>query len=568
MWVSRQHTLVEKLGDTDDALRLVIVRDLLSGRAGWFDQHMLRLQPPLGMDLHWSRLIDGGLAAFQWLLRFGLPPDRAEIAMRALWPLMWIVPAAAATISIARQLRGDAAALLCTVMLFMDLLLYPQWRPGRIDHHNIQISLALVVLALTMPGGWRGALLAGLATGLGLAVGLEGLVFFAVIGAAVALRFLIAPSNHARTARAYAGGLLLATLALYLIETPPPHWTLSVCDTIGANLVAAITTASLGLLACTALSDRASMAVRFVSLAVVGAGAGAVYLGLDPTCLRGPLAGADPRIGPIWLSQVKEMQPLAQLMTDPKNAVAWGQAILMGLGLMSWLWLSRQKSARDTAWLIVGAWLAVGVAAGLAAARMAHYPAWIATALMAAAIADLGYGYFRGRLVLMVLVAFFLTPTWPTSIMSMMADRSSAIRARVKLDAKSEDCVTPASFARLAQYPAGLVLGEIDMGPYILATTQHSVLAAPYHRMGWGIVSASQAFGAFPGADEDITRRLHVRYVVSCTGYANSIRHGGLTPQSLQWRLDRGQVPGWLEALSPRDEPVQVYRVNSDPSQP
>src|SRR5260221_5117846 len=56
-WESTAH----QLGDTDDALRLVQGRELLAGR-GWFDLHEPRLQPPIGYDTHWSRLIDAGLA--------------------------------------------------------------------------------------------------------------------------------------------------------------------------------------------------------------------------------------------------------------------------------------------------------------------------------------------------------------------------------------------------------------------------------------------------------------------------------------------------------------------------
>ena len=39
--------LAKTLGDPDDALRLVLVRDLMAGR-GWYDQLVTRLQPPLG----------------------------------------------------------------------------------------------------------------------------------------------------------------------------------------------------------------------------------------------------------------------------------------------------------------------------------------------------------------------------------------------------------------------------------------------------------------------------------------------------------------------------------------
>ena len=41
------------LGDTDDATRIVMVRELLAGR-GWWDQHWMRLQPPVGVYMHWS----------------------------------------------------------------------------------------------------------------------------------------------------------------------------------------------------------------------------------------------------------------------------------------------------------------------------------------------------------------------------------------------------------------------------------------------------------------------------------------------------------------------------------
>src|SRR5437763_434317 len=44
-------------GDTDDAMRLVEIRDFLAGQ-GWFDLHQYRLDPPAGLPMHWSRLVD------------------------------------------------------------------------------------------------------------------------------------------------------------------------------------------------------------------------------------------------------------------------------------------------------------------------------------------------------------------------------------------------------------------------------------------------------------------------------------------------------------------------------
>ena len=49
--------------DTDDAMRLVELRQFLSGGlSSWFDLNEPRLGLPPGYDTHWSRLVDAGLA--------------------------------------------------------------------------------------------------------------------------------------------------------------------------------------------------------------------------------------------------------------------------------------------------------------------------------------------------------------------------------------------------------------------------------------------------------------------------------------------------------------------------
>ena len=59
----REHSAVARgFGDSDDATRMSMVRELVHGR-GWFDQRLTRFQPPYGLYMHWSRLLDGVLAA-------------------------------------------------------------------------------------------------------------------------------------------------------------------------------------------------------------------------------------------------------------------------------------------------------------------------------------------------------------------------------------------------------------------------------------------------------------------------------------------------------------------------
>ena len=66
-------------------MRLVQVRDLLAGQ-GWFDLTQYRLNPPDGVAMHWSRLIDLPIAV---LIRAGELVAAAALAERlalTVWP--------------------------------------------------------------------------------------------------------------------------------------------------------------------------------------------------------------------------------------------------------------------------------------------------------------------------------------------------------------------------------------------------------------------------------------------------------------------------------------------------
>src|SRR3954469_19088010 len=74
---------------TDDAMRLVEVRDLIGGQ-GWFDLAQHRLSPP-GSPMHWSRIIDAPIAAIILTLRPIAGPVYAEAAALVLWPMLMLV---------------------------------------------------------------------------------------------------------------------------------------------------------------------------------------------------------------------------------------------------------------------------------------------------------------------------------------------------------------------------------------------------------------------------------------------------------------------------------------------
>jgi hypothetical protein len=72
--------------DTDDAMRMVVVRDFLHGQ-GWYDTIQHRLNTPFGAEIHWSRLVDVPLAALLALFTPLLGAEQAMVATGYVWPM-------------------------------------------------------------------------------------------------------------------------------------------------------------------------------------------------------------------------------------------------------------------------------------------------------------------------------------------------------------------------------------------------------------------------------------------------------------------------------------------------
>ena len=84
---STRRVFLTSLGDTDDATRMIEVREWMAG-ASWFDLTLPRFGGAYPLVSHWSRLIDVPLALLLSGFEFSLPADEAELVVRALWPLL------------------------------------------------------------------------------------------------------------------------------------------------------------------------------------------------------------------------------------------------------------------------------------------------------------------------------------------------------------------------------------------------------------------------------------------------------------------------------------------------
>jgi len=135
---------------TDDAMRLVEVRDFLAGQ-GWFDLTQYRLNPPHGVVMHWSRLIDLPLAVLIRAAQIVLPGSGAERLVVTLWPIALLFIFLAGVARLARGLADETAAGPALILAALSAPVLQHFRPGAIDHHNVQLVLLIWSLVACLP---------------------------------------------------------------------------------------------------------------------------------------------------------------------------------------------------------------------------------------------------------------------------------------------------------------------------------------------------------------------------------------------------------------------------------
>ncbi|TXN74931.1 hypothetical protein FV228_04940, partial [Methylobacterium sp. WL18] len=157
VWDTIRHLRVP---DTDDAMRLVEVRDLLAGQ-GWYDNTQYRFLGPDGVASHWSRLVDAPIAGLIWALTPLAGPDLATGLAAAIWPMLLFGLFCTLLYRGVNAHFGGRAAILAVLVATQTFGIAIQFQAGRVDHHNVQILAILGLAFCVIRGGFRAGLVGG-----------------------------------------------------------------------------------------------------------------------------------------------------------------------------------------------------------------------------------------------------------------------------------------------------------------------------------------------------------------------------------------------------------------------
>ena len=574
MWAVTVFSLYISLGlnslSTDDAMRLVEVRDLLAGQT-WFDMTQYRLDPPAGVATHWSRLIDLPLALMIKSGSMFLSTALAEKIVLIAWPTTLLLVFLAGVSRLACELAGHAAARMALVLSALMAPVLQDFRSGAIHHHNVQLTLTIWSLALfaRMPSRASDSAIAGFLCALSVAIGQQMVPAVAMLAAVVGLRWIVEGDRCKRTTIAYAISTAIGTIILASSTIAPVNYLTVDCDAISIAQVGALSIGGFGLAALAALPRLNSIVRRLVAAGGLAALLAASLKFGAPQCLGNPYAQLDPRLVDLWLSSVSEARNVSSMVRDlpqripeyfgiPLAAVLFGIIrCLQEQGQQRWNWIA--CTAAQAAFVLVSVWELRG-ASGANALAAALVPAALLQMYPAPEGRTSYFGIPRAALIAML----FLNPIVLLALGSGAAHAVGAAAVTTQRILTSGDigtCQRAADYTPLALLPRGRVLAFIDSGPFILMESEHAVLAAPYHRNQAGNIAM---LDMFLGAPNDAIVQLATRkidYVAFCPGAPERYDYVARAPNSLVAALSRNDVPSFLERIPLDGTDLTVYRV-------
>lgn len=554
-----------ELPDADDVLRLIQLRDLVNGQS-WFDLVQHRVNPPQGVLMHWSRLVDLPLLLVYSLLALIVRPHLAEQATLVIVPLLTMGLALLLAARLAWRLIDERLVPYVGLLLGLSIPLGMQLSPMRIDHHGWQIVAVLgAANGLAARDPRRGAALMALALGLGMAISIELLPVTGLFAAILGLRWLRESKQRVWLA-VFLPSLVLtggaALLATHGLTDLADH-----CDTLSPAYLVGLAAAALGVIG---LAGRPPLQPLLLAggLVLCAMAAVGVFLTMAPDCSTGPFPMLDPLVQRMWYANVTEGMPIwraggsmAVLML--LGPVIGGAAVLRLIG--------RSRDWLRLFWIDYAILLGGLFALAIFVTRSASFAAAVALPPAAWLMRELHIRATRltsapGRIGALLAIALLAVPLIPVAAFQMVfAAQSQGGPAPAK--APQQVCAMPAAAPALRALDKATIFAPYDLGPMVLAYSPHSVVATAHHRGAAGIHDVLQAFLAPPDQARTIIASHRAAYVLVCPGMNEVTHYTAAAPHGLMAILIAGQAPAWLVPVPlSGNSGLRLWRVEPKPS--
>ncbi|WP_397574371.1 hypothetical protein [Sphingorhabdus sp.] len=575
--ISRDAISAWKMGDPDDQMRILQVRDWVAGQS-WWDITQYRMNAPAGGDMHWSRLVDVPLALFIRLLTPVMGQAIAEQVSASIVPLLTLGVALWFYALGARRLFGATVAVVATALVITIAPFTTQMIPMRIDHHGWQIVCFVVALWALFDRHTKiwSAVVLGLACALWIEISIEGLPFAALALGISALGWvfpqLAAVSDHGRLRFPVAlASIAIGALVFFSITE---RWSASnFCDALSPVHIAALSVMAAVIIAAVLLEKAAAIFAtvyfRLAACAAAAVSGAAMLLSIAPQCAGDAFARLDPLVREYWFESVPEGLPLWAAPLD--FAIQQYAYILVGcVALALVLLFNKQLLKADKirmALLFLGT-----VIIGAFVSRTAVYAMMVANLFLAATLVGgfITAESYKNVILRMALRIGAILLAMPNVSAQFIIDERNAAEAKADpaLDRLNRNfgkqtwrCQKTTAIAALDRLPPSPVMATLDTNPAILQFTRHVVVASGHHRNQAAMADVIRTFTGVPDQAAQVIVARRIRYLITCDGSYELALYARKAPKGLLAQLRGGRVPAWLKR-QPDIGPFQIYAVD------
>ncbi len=551
--------------DTDDAMRMVMVRDFVAGQP-WYDLTAHRLNTPFGAEIHWSRLVDLPLAALVMVWTPFVGADTALVAAGYCWPMLLLALLLWISARLALRLVGPEGVLPALILPVLSPAITAEFTPGRVDHHNVVILLTLAVIwtAVESIGRPRFAIACGVLAATALAIATESLPILAAAIVVFGLLWVHDPA-HKWTMRAF-GLSFAAASALHLAAfRPPARWLEPACDVLSPTYVGVALVVALVFTVASLVPAPRRWWQRLTLLGVSGLLGLAAVLALYPQCLGGPYGELDPWLQRNWIAGIVEARPWTTALFElPAYSVAVALPTLLAAIVVAWrLWRVPEERLQWAALLLFLVFTAVVMLAQVRGARLAIMPAipaaaWLIVAARARYLARSSIGSIAGLLISWLAFSGVIVSLVVTLAVNLSPGRAQQMAA-VRLS--KEPCLLPDAFRQLRSMPPQRVMTPVDLGAHLMLYTGHDVVSAPYHRNAQGVRDTFRFINDPIEVAQTVLEERGISLVVLCPAMAELQGLPNRAPDSFANLYRDGTLPDWLDEVTAPGSALQVFAV-------
>lgn len=575
-----------ELGGPDDFLRMSQVHSWMQGQ-GWFDLTAYKMAPPQGGDIHWTRLIDVPIATLIYLFQIFLSFEKATNLAAIVWPLLLMLVTLSIWTFICDRLLDNYPRWMPALFGILSISSINQFSVGRVDHHNVQILFfGLMILGLVNRDRKWGDYLIGFAVAFSMSVGAESLILTLLILAIIGFEWASSSDLNGKGMIRVGFALIISTLVLYGLNIAPKDYFEVSIDANSFFYLCAFVLVGIAFLILGVLSDVTNKSGKittfilriFVGAIVAGLVLGVLYIAF-PDYLANPYIIVSEEVKNRWLNYVSEAKSLSLVLDDfPFHWLAtvgyYSFILLIGAVV---LFKEKYRSTKTISLYIILFACVLGTLWQVRVIRTAAFLVVPFCVIFSTLCWNFLkekyrqeklflYGFQSGIVMFQVSIFWYIAGAlfFPLANVSKASTESnldaSSISETLNARRQPTHCLANFDFAFLKTLPTSNVVSDLTTSTALMFHTGHSVISGPYHRNQRAILDTLDFMGTNEAKAKAVARKYQLSYLGLCTGKnANLARD--YVMGSVTDKLLKGNIPDWLEEVSPKGERLRVFKI-------